>query len=115
MSAVYAADRGFPNKPDQLPSERKNRSGASFGTTSGVADDGSGLNLAKTDGLSRKWFSSVVMRSLLAGWSKRSEGSWLGSASWNSLNSQIKTHGLKPAAAQMSDPVTAAFDSASRE
>ena len=37
----------------------RNRSGAFRGTLSGVADLGSGLNLAKTPGLSRKCFCSV--------------------------------------------------------
>jgi hypothetical protein len=41
---------------NQLAPGRKNCSGASFGTANGVADDGSGLNLAKTGGLARKWF-----------------------------------------------------------
>ena len=45
----------------QLVFERKNCSGASFGTTKGVADFGSGLNLAKTEGLSWKCFSSVCI------------------------------------------------------
>jgi hypothetical protein len=36
-----------------------NRSGAFLGTLNGVADPGSGLNLEKTLGLSRKCFCSV--------------------------------------------------------
>ena len=54
-------------KTDQLAPERKNCSAASFGTLNGVADFGSGLNLAKTDGLSRKCFLSVSIRVPLAG------------------------------------------------
>jgi hypothetical protein len=46
---------------------RKNCSAASFGTMKGVADFGSGLNLANTDGLSRKCFLSVSIRAPLAG------------------------------------------------
>jgi hypothetical protein len=46
---------------------RKNCSGASFGGLKEVADFGSELNLAKTDGLSRKCFSSVWILVALAG------------------------------------------------
>src|SRR5208283_1940692 len=64
--------------------ERKNCSGASLGTLNGVADFGSGLNLAKTSGLSLKCFSSVFILVPFAGWSDKSWGICLVSAFWKS-------------------------------